>query len=385
MLLNIYLKELKDCFRDRRTLLLTVFLPIVMMTGLTLFYDSMLSTDGDNTYKVAVQDSFRSEAEQLFAVSPNIVIETAENPEQAVIDGDVQTAIVTAPSFSEDIQNGVPAAISIIGNSFSENSSYAMNAVSTALTAFEGEIISERLQSAGIDGSTVQPFSIEQKEISSDGGATMMLSLLIPLILSLAIGIGAGPAASDLFAGEKERKTMEALLMTPVSRTTLLLAKWLVISTIGVITGMVTLLVVSLEIAFLTENLQKAVNFGDQLPLIIGLALLVATIYSLFNAGILMLTSILGKTIKESQSYSTPIMMLSVFPVMIISGTGVNELSFQHFAIPILNLFSILKELTAGVINYEHLALMLGTNLLLMVVFIVIGRVLFLKDKWVMN
>lgn len=385
MLLNLYLKELKDCFRDRRTLLLTVFLPIVMMTGLTLFYDSMLSSDNDKTYTLAVENSFQGEAEQLFAKVPNIKIDAVADPEQIVEDGDAQAALLTDGSFSQNIKNGTPASISIIGNSFSENSAYVMSTVTSALSAFENTIVAERLQSEGVDNSLVQPFTVEQKEISSEGGAMMMLSLLIPLILALAIGVGAGPAAADLFAGEKERKTMEALLMTPVNRTTMLMAKWLVISTVGIVIGLVTLLVVCLEVAFLTENLREAINFGDQFSLIIGFALLVTVVYSLFNGALLMLTSIVGKTIKEAQSYSAPVMMLSVFPAMFITNLGVNELTLKHFAIPILNLFSILKELLAGVINYEHLALMVGTNLLIIVLFITVGRLLFLKDKWVMN
>ncbi|MET1032387.1 ABC transporter permease [Domibacillus tundrae] len=385
MLLNIYLKELKDCFRDRRTLLLSVFLPIVMMTGLTLFYESLVSDGSDEIYTLAVDNTFEAEAERIFTSSPNIEIEAAQDPEKLVADGDAHAALVTDGLFSENIQNGVPASISIVGNSYSENSAYVISTASGALSALENTIVQERLQMEGMDASLVQPFIVEQKEISSEDGTINLLAMLIPLILSLAIGIGAGPAASDLFAGEKERKTMEALLMTPVNRSTLLTAKWLVISTIGVLTGFVTLIVVSLEIAFLTENLRNAVNFGGQFAEVIGFALLVTIVYSMFNGALLMLTSIIGKTIKESQSYSTPVMMIGMFPMMIISSIGVNELTVQHFAIPILNLFSVLKELTVGVVNYEHLLIMLGTNLLCVAVFLIIGRMLFLKDKWVMN
>ncbi|WP_046175819.1 ABC transporter permease [Domibacillus indicus] len=385
MLLNIYLKELKDCFRDRRTLLLSVFLPIIMMTGLTLFYEKLVSDGSDSTYTLAVDESFKAESEQIFDTYPNIEIQTSENPEQLVADGEAHAALVTDGSFMKNIENGTPASVSIIGNSYSENSAYVINAAAAAFSALEKNIVQERLQTEGVDASLIQPFTVEQKEISSEDGTINLLAMLIPLIMALAIGVGAGPAASDLFAGEKERKTMEALLMTPVNRTTLLIAKWLVISTIGVLTGFVTLLVVSLEIAFLTENLRAAVDFGNQFIEIIGFALLVTIVYSMFNAALLMLTSIAGKTIKESQSYSTPVMMISMFPMMIVSSLGVNELTVQHFAVPILNLFSVLKELTVGIINYEHLLLMIGTNLLCVIAFLIIGRLLFLKDKWVMN
>lgn len=78
-------------------------------------------------------------------------------------------------------------------------------------------------------------------------------------------------------------------------------------------------------------------------------------------------------------------MMLTMFPTMIIANIGVNKLSIQHFAIPILNLFSLLKELLFGVINYEHILITIASNLICMIVVFIIGRILFLKDKWVMN
>ena len=178
---------------------------------------------------------------------------------------------------------------------------------------------------------------------------------------------------------------MEALLMTPIKRSTLLFAKWLTIATIGAITGIVTLVVVSLEIYFLTENLKQSVSMNDNLLVIMGLAILVAIVYAMLVASILMVTSIIAKTVKESQSYSAPVMMLTMFPLMIITGIGVNELAFHHFAIPILNIFSLLKELIVGVVNLEHIAITLGSNLLCMTILFIIGRILFLKDKWVMN
>src|SRR3954471_13197395 len=121
-----------------------------------------------------------------------------------------------------------------------------MNMVTNAFTVFEKSITSERLQAQGTDPTTLQPFTISQKELSEEDPNINLVAVLIPLMLSIAIGIGAGPAAADLFAGEKERKTMEALLMTPVSRSTLLFAKWLTIASVGAITGIITLIVVGL-------------------------------------------------------------------------------------------------------------------------------------------
>lgn len=385
MLLKIYLKELKDCFRDRRTLLLTVFLPIVMMTGLMLFYEGMISDGEEDTYKLAVNQSIPADVENLFGGYENIELVKSENPEATVKEGEASAALIFAPGFKESVENGEEASVTIVGDTFSQKSSNLMNYVTNALTALEKMIISERLLAEGADPKLTQPFAVTQKEVSEEDPNINLLAMLIPMMLALAIGIGAGPAASDLFAGEKEKKTMEALLMTPVNRSVLLMSKWMTITTIGTITGIITLGVVAFEVAFLTEHLKKAVSFKENTYLIIGLALFISFVYAMLTASILTLTSIIGKTIKESQSYSTPIMMLAMFPTMIIANIGINELAFHHFAIPIMNLFSLLKELLFGIINVEHIMITVGSNLLAMIIIFVIGRVLFMKDKWVMN
>lgn len=385
MLLNCYLKEMKDCFRDSRTLILTVLLPIILMTGLTLFYERMVSGGEEDTYTLAVEETINQAEAELFTPLKNVELVKTGNPEEAVKEGDAQAAVILDSDFTAKIEDGKTASITMIGDSFSQNSSTLMTLVSGALTAYEKTVVGERLAENGTDPSLIQPLVIEQQEMTQEDPTINLVALLVPMILALAIGIGASPAASDLFAGEKEKKTMEALLMTPVSRTTLLFSKWLAISSLGAITGLITLGVVSLEVAFLTENLRKAVSFGSDAPIIIGMALLISVIYAMFMASVLMLTSIIGKTVKESQSYSSPVLMIGTIPALTTTSIGINEFELHHFAIPVLNLFTILKELLFGVVQYDHILLVLGSNLAVMVIALIIGRILFLKDKWVMN
>jgi sodium transport system permease protein len=356
-----------------------------MMTGLVLFYESMVSDGEGEIYKLAVDTSFSPEEESIFAAYENIEFVQSENPEAMVEEGEAQAALILNDGFVESVETGEEATATVLGNSFSQNSSNLMNIVTSALALYEKSVITERLEAQGTAQELVQPFMLEQKEITEDNPSINLVAMLIPLILGLAIGIGAGPSASDLFAGEKEKKTMEALLITPVNRMTLLVAKWLTIVSIGSLTGIITLIVVAFEINFLTENLKSAVSLGDNVYAIIGFSIFVSIIYAMFVATLLMVTSIIGKTVKESQSYSTPIMMVGMFPMMIISGIGINELQFHHFAIPIMNVFTILKELSFGIINYEHLGIMIGSNLACIIVAFIIARVMFLKDKWVMN
>ncbi|CAN7402802.1 ABC transporter permease [Rossellomorea sp. LjRoot5] len=385
MLLSIYLKELKDSFRDRRTLLLTVFLPIFMMSGLVFFYENMVSDGEGETYALAVDSNVSKDVSQIFSGNETIELVKTDNPRKAVEEGEALVAMIVSSDFIQNINEGKQADITLIGDSFSQNSSNLMNAATNSLTAFEKKVTSERLRAEGTDLSVIQPFTIIKQEVSDDEGSMFLLSFLVPLILAISIGVGTSPSAADLFAGEKEKKTMEALLMTPVKRSTLMLSKWLTIATVGVITGLVTLIVLAIEISMFTENLKEAVSFGENVYVIVGISLLLTIVYAVFIASLQMITSILGKTVKEAGSYSAPIMMLAAFPGMFITNVGLNELTFKHFAIPILNLFSQFKELLMGVVDYQHIAITIGSNLVIMVIIFAIGRVLFLKDKWVMN
>lgn len=384
MFLNIYLKELKDSFRDKRTLLLTVFLPIIIMTLLTLFYEKLVSEGEGESYQLAVAANLPEEIRTSLLANSSIELVEEKNPEEALQNGEAQAALLTDDNFANLVAEKQNAELTIIGDSFSQSSSTLMSLTQAALSQYESIIVSERLEALGVEADTIKPLSITQEELSEDPTINLV-AMLIPLILAVAIGGGAGPSAADIFSGEKEKKTMEALLMTPVNRSTLVFAKWLTISTIGTVTGIITLLVVVLEIAFLTENLKNAIEIGDNFGLSVILAIVLTIVYSMFIASLLMLTSIIGKTIKESQSYSAPIMMVTILPLMFMTNVGINELEFKHFAIPVMNIYSLLKELIFGITNFEHFFITIGSNLIVLVVVFFIGRIMFLKDKWVMN
>lgn len=88
MFRKIYLKELKDVFRDSRTLLLTVFLPILMMTGLVFFYETMSSDGEDKTFRLAVPNTITENEERIFSVFDNIELVKTNNPEKMFESGD---------------------------------------------------------------------------------------------------------------------------------------------------------------------------------------------------------------------------------------------------------------------------------------------------------
>lgn len=172
--------------------------------------------------------------------------------------------------------------------------------------------------------------------------------------------------------------------MTPVNRSSLLFGKWLTMVIVATLTGIFTLAVVFVEIQFFTVELKAGIHLGNQVVLIVIMSLFVVISFSAFMASALMLTSIMAKTVKEAQSYATPINMVAVVPAMFVMNLGLNELSNGHFLIPIMNIFTIFKELFLGVVSFEHIFMTIGVNIVAALVLFLVGRVMFMKDKWVL-
>src|SRR5690606_18128477 len=113
MFRKVYIKEMKDAFRDRRTLFLTVFLPIIMMTVLTFLYEVMISVDEDKTFLLAVEESITSEEEQLISFLPNVELVKSDNPEQVVKEGDAHAGLIFSENFIESISSGNSGEVTI--------------------------------------------------------------------------------------------------------------------------------------------------------------------------------------------------------------------------------------------------------------------------------
>lgn len=383
-MLNILKKELKDSFRDGRTLVLTVVLPLLLMSGLVFFYENLMTTDDGEVHKVVVEQQHLDFVANLLQDNKTLEVSKVESVEKTLEDGKAVAGIVLSANFEDEVNAGTMPSVQILGDQYSQTSMVAMTAIEMAFSQYSQAVVAKRLTESGVDTNVLTPFVTEQIQIVEGDSSVMMISFLVPLMLAIAIGVGISPSAADLIAGEKERRTMEALLMTPVNRSSLLFGKWLTMVIVATITGIFTLAVVFVEIQFFTVELKAGINLGNQVVLIVITSLSVVISFSAFMASALMLTSIMAKTVKEAQSYATPINMIAVVPAMFVMNLGLNELSNAHFLIPVMNIFTIFKELFLGVVSFEHIFITIGVNIVAALVLFLVGRVMFMKDKWVL-
>lgn len=384
-MLNILKKELKDTFRDQRTMMLTVFLPLILMSCLVFFYEKMMAPDDELQLHIVTEQAQLSFVETLLGNNENVQLRAVEDVENTIQEGEAAAGILLADDFEAQITAGNMPSVQILGDAFSENSFVAMSEIEIALTQYSQTIVGDRLSAENIDVSVLTPFTIDKVQVVEGDQSVQMMSFLIPMMLVIAVGVGISSSAADFIAGEKERRTMEALLMTPFNRSSFLMGKWLTLVLIATITGILTIAIVFIEVYFFTEHLKAGLSIDGNVWLIGIVAVLVIASFAALMASALLLSSIFGKTVKEAQSYGTPIIMIGILPALFITTIGLNELTTTHFALPILNVFAIFKELFVGIVSIEHVLLTIGINIVLALIILAVGRILFMKDKWVLS
>lgn len=388
MIGKIYLKEIKDMFRDRKTLLLSVIVPIVMISGMLLFYESMFyaSEDKVEVANVAVEVGLNEEIKRVLQENAGLELLESDDPLLAAREGVARVALIQDRADQPTFEEGKSLGLKLFADQSSMSSARAVDLVMEQISKLEQEIVNERLISYGIDPANIKPFELNIESLS--GGeevSLMLLSMLFSIVIVMSVMLGGFPAATDLFAGEKEKKTMEALLITPVSRFKLIMAKWLTIATLGVISGLFSILAFLIITLTVTKNMAQAINIWEQPVMLFLSAFVGITAFAFMFATIQMMISIIAKTFKEAQNYLSPVMFLAMIPYFLMIGVIPNEFTLKHYLIPFMNIFALLKELIYGIYSVQTMLYVAGSSLVVIIIAFLIANWMFTKDKWVLG
>jgi sodium transport system permease protein len=194
-----------------------------------------------------------------------------------------------------------------------------------------------------------------------------VLGGLIPYFVIVLCLIGAMYPAMDLTAGEKERGTMETILCSPVSRTHLVLGKFLMVLTASLSSAVLSMISMGATFAAgrgLMENFKQL--GGTALPLQLSAGAMASVFFMvvplavLFSAALLTI-ALFAKSYKEAQSYLSPLTILVVLPAVISVLPGV-ELNAAFCFIPVLNISLISKELVAGTYHWGYIVLIFTSS-----------------------
>lgn len=383
-ILTVYLKELKDSLRDRRTIISmivvpTLLMPLLMFGGFYVMSKVVKKAQDEATTLVVIGGADSPGVVAALKAEPRLrIVETSTDYKTMVSEKRVRVALEIPPGFEASLKAGDPQTVMIYHYEGEMKSGMGAGEVEKFFRTLREKTVETRLAEKGLTPDLIKPFEVKRKNVAPPekvGGN--IIGGLIPYIIIILTFTGAMYPAIDLTAGEKERGTMETLLCSPVHRVNIVLGKLLMVMTASVATIAFTLLSSSVTIlagGSLMMGGKKAAaaaagagGGGGFIPIIdpsgiLGVFAMIAPVALLF-AALLLTIALFAKSYKEAQSYVSPLIVVVIMPAMMGMLPGM-ELSAKTALIPILNLSLACKEMLSGVWHWNYIGLIFGSTAL---------------------
>lgn len=381
-ILTVYLKELKDSLRDRRTLISMIVIPTLVMPGLMfgagiIMTKIMKKARAEATSFVILGGTDSPGVVTALRAEPNFrVVESKADFRQLIADKQIRLAVEIPAGFEAALKSGEPQTITLYHYESELKSGLGVSAVDGFLRNFRERTVTERLTDRGLPASLVKPFEVRRQNVAPPekvGGN--IIGGVIPYLIIILCFTGAMYPAIDLTAGEKERGTMETLLCSPVRRVNIVLGKFLMVMTASVTTMALSLVSMGLSVvvggSLLGGSAAKSAVAGSKptaaavIPLIdpagvLGVFAMILPVAVLF-AAVLLAVALFAKSYKEAQSYVSPLIIVIIMPAVMGMLPGI-DLTAKTALVPILNLSLVCKEMLSGVWNWHYIALIFGST-----------------------
>ncbi len=262
--------------------------------------------------------------------------------------------LVLHDGFADDLHNDGTARYSIFYDESVDKSAITDRKVSSFLDRLSTGIVRWRVVGHDLQPTVLTPMTESEINVGRDRS---ILAVLLPYIVILMCFLGAIFPAIDLGAGEKERGTLETLLVTPAKRTELVMGKFLVITLSALIAAMLNIasLTMSVKLGIMKAMGATGLQFDPMAVLISAISIL--PVAALFAAALLAL-SIFARSYKEGQSYTGPIQFVVIVPALVSFIPGI-ELTIPLAMVPLVNVSLVLKEAWSGIFQWDCIAVLL--------------------------
>jgi sodium transport system permease protein len=344
-ILVVFKKEMREILRDRRTLIAIGLASVA--TPLVLFVISQVTTKtATQTYTVGYSGDVPAGLDILFSAT-GLKLERVDDP-AAAAKQQVDLGIVFTPSGLDEYYDPTRQSAQI-----------ADVRLQTLLSRYDAAKIAATLQQKGVDPSVLNPLPVTVHPLSSptQAAGNSFLSFFLPYILITMSLTGGLSAALDASAGERERKTLESLLLTPAPRSQVLVGKILAVSAISLtaaLAAIASMLIALTQIHFGSANEALLVHLSPlTLVVMVWLALLLATAFSSLTITL----GTLARNFRQGQAYATPLYFITIFPASIVLFIPDFNPSLGYYLIPILNAVLVLRDaITHSSVAWESLA-----------------------------
>lgn len=328
----VFKKEVREILRDQRTLLAIGL--AALATPLVLVVISQVSTKtATQVYTVGYSGDIPTGLDALLSAT-ELKLERVDDPASAA-KLQVDLGLVFQPAQIDEYYDPTRQSAQI-----------ADTRVQTVLGQYNAAKAAAALQEKGVDPGILTPLPVTVHPLSSPAKAAgnAFLSFFLPYILITMVLTGGLSAALDSSAGERERKTLESLLLTPTHRSQILLGKILAVSSISLVAAVAaigSMLIALSQIRLLGGGESGHIGLSPLAAIVmVWLAVLLAGSFSSLTLAL----GTLAKNFRQGQAYATPLYFVTIFPASIILFIPDFNPSLAYYLIPILNAVLVLRD-----------------------------------------
>lgn len=368
---TVFFKEVKDNFRDRRTLLTALLMgplfgPILFAFVINLSLKQSLSND-EEALELPVIGQQHAPNLVAFLESNNIDVVDGPASREAAIDavssGQHDLVLVIPETFGSDLAALVPATIEVITDQANTQAERETRRANRALQAYSRELAIMRLSLRGVSPQVMRPLNIDEVDVSTPSGRSAMLLGMLSYFFIFALLTGGMNLAIDATAGERERGSLEPLLCLPVKRDHLIFGKIFAACLFMALSLFLSLTSFYVVLRFIPlQDLGMTPNFGLDVVLK-GWLLLVP--FALVGASLMTLVASFTKSFKEAQTWVSVVLLAPTMPILVVSILMVRPSTLLMF-VPSLSQHLLLVGLIKNEpLNAVHVAVsVIGTLLI---------------------
>lgn len=349
-IVTVFAKELKDSLRDRRTVINTLVTgPLLAPLLFVLLINTVVTRELEKGEKPMVLPvSGAQYAPNLVAAlrQADVKIEPAPaDPERAVREQDADVVLRITPHFADAWNKGQTAQVEVIydeSQSDSRSAARRLHALLDGLSARTGAL---RLVARGLSPSLPQPIVVAERDQSTPQSRSGVLFAMLPYFFIIGAFIGGMAIAIDTTAGERERQSLEPLLVNPVPRWKILAGKLATTTAFALATVLLSVLAFAVVGHLMpTDRIGMTLDIGvtfvvRTLVVMLPLAALIASVQTLVAA--------FAKSYREAQTYVSLLMLVPIVPVLLLSFLPYKA-QLWMYAVPLMGQQIVIARLVRG-------------------------------------
>jgi sodium transport system permease protein len=344
---TVFLKELRDAVRDRRSW--AIALTLAMLAGPVVFVlmSNFISGLEERVAEreVVVADGGRAPTLVGYLQRAGArVVEAPADYLERLRSGSLQNAVIRPPAdFEQRLARGDTVQVEVV---YDGSHDKAQPVVRTAMRLVDGlnrELGAQRLLARGVAPQLLAPVTLEEVNLASTQARGAQLLFIVPWAALIVAVFGALSVAIDVTAGERERGSLEPLLANPVDATALVAGKWAVVMAYSTVIVALTMLGFMVSMRFVANETLSALMQLQWREAALFAAVLLP--FAALMAALNMLAATFGRSFKEAQTYVSYIAMAAQFSALVPVFLTVRDAAWQLWVPSVAQLTVLMKVL----------------------------------------